>query len=333
MQQAIALHAAVTGEPPRGWYTGRCSMNTVRLAAEAGCFEYVSDSYADDLPYWFEHEGGAQLVIPYTLDSNDMRFATAQGFNSGDQFFTYLRDAFDELYREGRSGRPKMLNIGLHCRLSGRPGRTAALRRFLEYVNSHEKVWIARRIDIARHWQQNHPFQQPVLKPSIMGRDEFVGKFGGVFEHSPWIARHAYDLELGPAHNCATGIHSALARIFRTASEEQRLGVLTAHPDLAGKLAASRQLTPQSAGEQASAGLDALTDAERARFGDMNRTYVERFGFPFIIAVKGMDKASILSEFEKRISNDRRAEFENACRQVEKIALLRLREMFGEEVK
>lgn len=333
MEQAIALHAAVTGERPRGWYTGRCSVNTVRLAAEAGGFDYVSDSYADDLPYWFEHVGGAQLVIPYTLDTNDMRFATPQGFNSGDQFFAYLRDAFDELYREGEQGRPKMLNIGLHCRLAGRPGRTAALRRFIAHVKSHEKVWLARRADIARHWHEHHPWQALELRPSTMDQDEFIAKFGAVFEHSPWIAKRAYDLELGAAHDCATGIHNALARVFRAGSEEQRLGVLNAHPDLAGKLAAAKRLTPESEGEQASAGLDALTDAERARFRELNKKYMERFGFPFIIAVKGMDKASILAEFETRMTNDRRSEFETACGQVEKIALLRLREMFAEGEK
>jgi OHCU decarboxylase len=331
MEQAISLHTRVTGALPRGWYTGRCSVNTVRLAAEAGIFEYVSDSYADDLPYWYEHEDSAQLVIPYTLDTNDMRFATPQGFNSGDQFFAYLRDAFDELYREGENGQPKMLNIGLHCRLAGRPGRVAALRRFIDHIKGHEKVWLARRIDIARHWKENHPWQPPQLKPSAMSLNDFVHKFGGVFEHSEWIARQAYELELGPAHDCAAGIHNALARVFRAASGEQRLGVLNAHPDLAGKLAAAKRLTPESASEQASAGLDALTDAERSRFQELNKTYMERFGFPFIIAVKGMDKAAILAEFQRRVSNDRHTEFETACVQVEKIALLRLRAMFGDE--
>jgi OHCU decarboxylase len=332
-EQAIALHTQVTGSPPRGWYTGRCSVNTVSLAAEVGIFDYVSDSYADDLPYWFEHDHSAQLIIPYTLDTNDMRFATPQGFNSGDQFFAYLRDAFDELYREGERGFPKMLNIGLHCRLAGRPGRIAALRRFVEHVKSHERVWLARRIDIARHWQEKHPWKPPALRPSAMTQEDFVERFGGVFEHSPWIAKRAHELELGPAHDCATGVHSALARIFRSASGEQRLGVLNAHPDLAGKLAAARKLTAESASEQASAGLDALTDDERSRFQELNKTYVEQFGFPFIIAVKGMDKKAILAEFEKRISNDRHSEFETACRQVEKIALFRLREMFAEGEK
>ena len=132
--EAVRLHEIVTGERPRGWYTGRCSANTIDLVTEEGGFAYVSDSYADDLPYWHEHGGRYQLVIPYTLDTNDMRFATAQGFNSGDQFFSYLKDTFDVLYAEGASGAPKMMNIGLHCRLAGRPGRAAALARFIDYV-------------------------------------------------------------------------------------------------------------------------------------------------------------------------------------------------------
>lgn len=156
MQEAIRLHEEVTGSRPLGWYTGRCSMNTRKLVMEEGGFLYDSDSYADDLPYWVEGPSGPHLVIPYTLDANDMRFATSQGFNSGDQFFAYLKDSFDTLYAEGEAGSPKMMNIGLHCRLVGRPGRAAALARFLDYVASHEKVWLARRIDIAWHWHAHH---------------------------------------------------------------------------------------------------------------------------------------------------------------------------------
>ena len=132
-------------------------MNTLRLIAEDGDFDYVADSYADDLPYWLRIAGRDQLVVPYTLDANDMRFATPQGFNSGDQFEAYLRDSFDELYREGQAGAPKMMSVGLHCRLVGRPGRIAALRRFLNYAQGHEDVWFARRIEIAEHWQRTHP--------------------------------------------------------------------------------------------------------------------------------------------------------------------------------
>jgi putative urate catabolism protein len=155
LQEAIAIHTRVTGARPLGWYTGRNSPNTRRLVVEAGGFLYDADSYADDLPYWVQEYGKPHLVIPYTLDNNDMRFATAQGFNSGDQFFAYLRDAFDVLYAEGETA-PKMMSVGLHCRLSGRPGRAAALARFLDYVQQHDRVWLCRRVDIARHWHQHH---------------------------------------------------------------------------------------------------------------------------------------------------------------------------------
>ena len=162
MQQAIELHTALTGQPPLGWYTGRDSPNTRRLVVEAGGFEYDSDYYGDDLPFWTTVDAGAgpqpHLVVPYALDTNDMRFAIAGGFNSGEQFFQYLKDAFDVLYAEG-SETPKMLSIGLHCRLVGRPGRFRALQRFLDHIQSHDKVWITRRIDIARHWKQTHPYQ------------------------------------------------------------------------------------------------------------------------------------------------------------------------------
>jgi putative urate catabolism protein len=161
LQRAIALHTEVTGSRPLGWYTGRTSQYTRQLVVEAGGFLYDSDSYADDLPYWVQDYGQAHLVIPYTLDNNDMRFATAQGFNSGDQFFAYLRDAFDVLYAEGETA-PKMMSVGLHCRLVGRPGRAAALARFLDYVQQHDRVWLCRRIEIAQHWHQHH-FPKPAL--------------------------------------------------------------------------------------------------------------------------------------------------------------------------
>ena len=322
LQEAIRIHTEVTGERPRGWYTGRCSVNTVDLVAEEGGFAYVSDSYADDLPYWH----GEQLIIPYTLDANDMRFATPQGFNAGDQFFAYLKDSFDALYAEGAAGRGKMMSIGLHCRLIGRPGRVQALRRFIEYSQSFENVWFARRIEIAEHWHANHP-PQNYDRPSQLDRETFVARYGGIFEHSAWIAERAFDTELGPAHNTATGLHSALARRFRAASDTERLGVLTAHPDLAGKLAAAKRLTAESSSEQASAGLDALTDGERATFTDLNARYTEKFGFPFIIAVKGLNKDNILQAFQSRIDNDRDAEFATACKQVERIALLRLKDI------
>ena len=154
--EAIRLHTQATGSRPEGWYTGRTSPVSRDLVAEAGGFLYCADSYADDLPYWERTAHGPLLIVPYTLDANDMRFATAQGFNSGDQFFAYLRDSFDVLYAEGATA-PKMLSIGLHCRLVGRPGRAAALARFLDYVQGHEAVWVCRRVDIARHWWERFP--------------------------------------------------------------------------------------------------------------------------------------------------------------------------------
>lgn len=157
MQEAIAILTELTGERPLGWYTGRTSPNTAKLVAEEGGFLYDADDYSDDLPFWRETAGKPQLIVPYTLDTNDMRFAAVQGFNAGDQFFNYLKDAFDTLYEEG-ADEPKMLSIGLHCRLIGRPGRFQALKRFVEYTKGFDQVWYARRIDIAKHWHQHHPF-------------------------------------------------------------------------------------------------------------------------------------------------------------------------------
>lgn len=326
MAEAIRLHTEVVGERPAGWYTGRTSISTVRLAAEEGGFAYVADTYDDDLPYWKRIGGRDQLIVPYTLDANDMRFATPQGFNSGDQFFAYLRDSFDALYAEGEAGSPKMLSVGLHCRLVGRPGRVQSLQRFIEYAQGHAGVWFATRLQIAEHWAATHP---PVAfeRPSEMGEAAFVAAFGAIYEHSPWIAERAFRLELGPAHDCAVGMANALARVFRSASEAERLGVLTAHPDLAGKLAQAKRLTAESTAEQASAGLDALTDAERAEFTALNDAYVAKFGFPFIIAVRDHSKASILAAFRRRIDNDRATEFAEACRQVERIGEHRLKAM------
>jgi putative urate catabolism protein len=160
LREAVRIHAEVTGEPPLGWYTGRTSEHTLRLVMDEGRFVYSADSYADELPYWVDGPNGPQLIVPYTLDANDMRFATPQGFNAGDQFFAYLKDSFDLLYAEGETA-PKMMSVGLHCRLVGRPGRAAALGRFLDYVAAHERVWVARRIDIARHWIEHHSPSRP----------------------------------------------------------------------------------------------------------------------------------------------------------------------------
>jgi chitin deacetylase len=323
--EAIRLHTEVTGSRPTGWYTGRCSLNTVRLTAEQG-LDWISDTYDDDLPYWLEAGDRDQLVIPYTLEANDMRFATAPGYITGEQFFQYLKDSFDVLYAEGQAGAAKMFSIGLHCRLIGRPGKIAGLMRFLDYAQSHEGVWFPRRIDIADHWRKTHPHKR-FERPSQMDRARFVARFGSIFEHSPWIAERAYDLELGPAHDSAAGLHNALARMFRSATAAERMGVLRAHPDLAGKLAQAKRLTEESTAEQASAALDALTDAERANFEALNAEYTAKHGFPFIIAVRDNTKASILAAFRARIANDTETEFATACKQVERIAELRLKDI------
>lgn len=179
LREAVAVLRELTGSAPLGWYTGRDSPNTRRLLVEHGGFRYDADCYADDLPFWqaVRHTDAAgraavapQLIVPYALDTNDMRFAAAQGFNSGTQFFDYLKDAFDVLYAEGDPAglnQPKMLSVGLHCRLAGRPARAAALARFLDYVQGHADVWVARRIDIAEHWHAEHPFAEP--KSSSLG--------------------------------------------------------------------------------------------------------------------------------------------------------------------
>ena len=313
--EAFRLHEEVVGAPPTGWYTGRCSMNTVKLTAETGKLAWIADTYDDDLPYWLEVGDRDQLVIPYTLEANDMRFATAPGYIEGEQFFTYLKDSFDVLYAEGEAGHAKMFTVGLHNRLIGRPGKFAGLKRFLEYAHGHTGVWFPRRIDIARHWAEMHPHKR-IERPSRMTKERFVACYGGIFEHSSWIAERAFEFEMGPAHDCAAGVHNLLCRAFRSASREERLGVLRAHPDLAGKLAEAKRLTGESSAEQASVGLDALTDDERAGFQRLNAAYVEKHGFPFIIAVRDHTKPSILAAFHARIGQDTEQEFATACKQV-----------------
>ena len=159
MQIAIDIHTRVTGERPLGWYTGRTSPNTRKLVAEEGGFLYDADDYNDDLPFWTSVDGKQHLVVPYSLDANDMRFAAAQGFNAGDQFLNYLKDSFDTLYEEGAES-PRIMSVGLHCRIIGRPGRFAALKKFVDYALSHSDVWFCRRIDIANHWREHHPFRE-----------------------------------------------------------------------------------------------------------------------------------------------------------------------------
>lgn len=322
MSEAIRIHTEVTGERPLGWYTGRTSENTLRLVMEEGGFLYSADSYADDLPYWVEGPRVPQLVVPYTLDSNDMRFATPQGFNAGDQFFAYLRDSFDVLYAEGAET-PRMLSVGLHCRLVGRPGRIAALARFLDHVAAHDDVWVTRRIDIARHWAKTHA--PAGLTPSRMGRALFVESFGDAFEHSPWVAEGAHAAGLSGMQDSADGLHAAMVAVMRGAEPERQLALIRAHPDLAGRVAAA-DLAPESRAEQASAGLDALDAEGRARFLDLNERYRARHGFPFVMAVRGKSPDEILSQLAERLDNSPDDERARALAEIETIALLRLRQ-------
>jgi OHCU decarboxylase len=320
--EAVRIHLQTIGERPLGMYQGRTSENTLALTMEEGGFLYSADSYADELPYWVEGPKGAQLIVPYSLDANDMRFATSQGFNSGDQFYTYLKDSFDVLYAEGATA-PKMMSIGLHCRLVGRPGRAAALARFLDYVRGHERVWVATRLDIARHWIRRHP-PQGGWRPSRMSAPLFVEAFGDIFEHTPQIAARAHAQGFTSAQDNAAGLHGALVVQMRAMTREEKLALILAHPDLAGRLALAKQLTADSLKEQGSAGLDRLTPDELRRFTELNDAYKARFGFPFIMAVKGATKDEIMAAFERRIGHDKDAEFAEALTQIEKIALLRL---------
>lgn len=218
------------------------------------------------------------------------------------------------------------MSVGLHCRLVGRPGRAAALARFLDYVKSHDRVWVATRLDIARHWVRTHP---PVggYAPSTLPKALFSEVYGRVWEHSPWIAEAAHDTGIGPAQDTADGLHAAMVAAMRKGTPERKKALLTAHPDLAGKLAAAGELTPESTQEQASAGLDRLSSDERVRFTALNEAYKARFGIPFIMAVKGATKAEILAAFDARLKNTPEQEYATALTEVEKIALFRLKEL------
>ena len=323
--EAVRVHAEVAGARPLGFYQGRTSVNTTRLAMEEGGFVYCADSYADDLPYWLEGPRGPQLMIPYTLDSNDMRFATAQGFNSGDQFYAYLKDSFDALYAEGDVA-PKMLSIGLHCRLVGRPGRALALQRFVDYVLAHDRVWVPTRLDIARRWVAKHP-PPGGWRPSRLTRTLFIERFGGIYEHSPWVAVGAYDAGLKGDADTGAGLAKALAAAAAKGSAQQKRALIEAHPDLAGRLAQARTLTADSTREQTSAGLDRLTPEELRAFAELNDAYRARFGFPFIMAVKGRNKADILTAFRSRLANDADAETTTALAEIDRIAELRLKDI------
>jgi OHCU decarboxylase len=323
IRAAMELHEKVTGETPAGFYQGRVSRHTIPLLMEEPDILYLSDSYADELPYWVEGPHGPRLMVPYALDSNDMGFTTAQGFTGGEDFFAYLRDAFDVLYAEG-AATPKMLSIGLHCRIVGRPGRAAALARFLDYVARHDGVWVATRLDIARHWVRRFPHKD-AARPSQMHRALFVATFGDVYEHTPAVAEAAHRAGLTTAQDSAEGLHQAMETAMLALDEKAKLALLRAHPDLAGKLAQAKLLTADSSNEQAGAGLDHLTPDELARFTALNDAYKAKFGFPFIVSVAGKKKPEILAAFETRLAHDRPTEFATALDQVARIALMRLR--------
>jgi OHCU decarboxylase len=325
LEEAIRIHTEVAGSRPLGFYQGRSSINTIPLGCEEGGFLYCADAYADELPYYIQGPRGPQLIVPYTLDANDMRFATPQGFNSGDQFYAYLKDSFDTLYAEGATC-PRMLSVGLHCRLIGRPGRAASLARFLDYALGHDKVWFATRLDIARHWIAKHA-PPGGWQPSRLTRTLFVEKFGGVYEHSRWVAEAAYDAGLTSAEDGADGLAKAMAAAMAKGRDEDKRKLILAHPDLAGRLALSKQLTADSTKEQMGAGLDRLTAEELARFTELNAAYKTKFGFPFIMAVRGKTKQDIAAAFEARLGNDAKTEFATALEQINRIAELRLEEI------
>ena len=325
--EAVRIHTEIAGVRPLGFYQGRSSLNTIRLGMEEGGFVYCADSYADDLPYWLEGPRGPQLVTPYTLDSNDMRFATPQGFNSGDQFYAYLKDSFDTLYAEGGVA-PKMLSVGLHCRLAGRPGRAASLARFLDYVLAHDKAWVPTRLDLARHWIRTHA-PPGGWQPSKLTRTLFVERFGGVYERSPWIAQAAHDAGLPAGADTGEGLAKAMAAAAARGSDDAKRALILAHPDLAGRLAQAKLLTAESTGEQASAGLDRLSPDELSKFTTLNDAYRARFGMPFIMAVKRKGKADILEAFERRLGNDADAEIRTALAEIDRIAALRLQDILA----
>ena len=308
IKKAIELHKSVTGETPKGWYTGRASINSVDLICKQGSLEYISDSYADDLPYWYVYRDKPQLIIPYTLDANDMRFASAQGFNSGDQFFTYLKDSFDSLYREGAKGKPKMLSIGLHCRLIGRPGRIESLFKFLSYIRGFNDVWYPRRIDISDYWHANYPFDMTLWKrrATALSEQAFIAKFSAVFENGLWIAEDAFKLELGPSHNTAIGLHNAFCRIFRSASYEKRRKLVEQHSGGYKKPVIFEKL---------------ISKQDKELAGTLDDEYTKKFGFKYTLSETDANNCDVLQNLKDRLATDYSTEFKQNCRQIEKIAL------------
>lgn len=323
MQLAVESLTKIIGRAPLGWYTGRDSPNTRRLVVEHGGFLYDADSYADDLPYWELVEGQRHLIVPYTLDTNDMRFATAQGFNSGDQFYQYLKDAFDVLYAEGDSA-PKMLSIGLHARLAGRPGRFAALQRFLDYVQEHDQVWLCRRSDIARHWINTHPYRYTLQHVSQLSESAFVRIFGSVFECSPWVAQQAWQMR---PFATMENLHRAMTKVVENATERQQVELICAHPELGHAWKVAGELSEESRSEQRGAGLQQCSAEELAQFRALNRDYRAKFGFPFVVAVKNLSRPEILHLFKQRLQQTAVQEQAECLRQIAKIAHFRLQDL------
>lgn len=328
IEEAVRVHTAVVGSRPLGFYQGRTSEATLDLAMREQGFLYCADSYSDELPYWVDGPAGAQLIIPYTLDANDMRFAAAQGFNSGDQFFTYLKDSFDVLYAEGAT-RPAMLSVGLHCRLVGRPGRAAALARFLDYVQGHEGAWVATRLDIARHWIRTHP-PAGGYRPSRMPRALFVEVFGDIYEHTPQIAERVHASRLSAEQDSVDGLHAAFLAVLHALSHDDKLALVRAHPELAGSEAKAGLLTEASTGEQGRLGFNALTAAEFQRITDINRRYRETFGMPLVVALaRHGTRDTVMAEMERRLSGDPEGELAAAIDQIGHIARGRLAKLIG----
>ena len=283
---------------------------------EAGGFLYLCDSYADDLPYWIKGAGGKpHLIIPYTLDANDMRFINPQGFGGGEQFFTYLKDSFDVLYAEGETS-PKMMSVGLHCRLVGRPGRAAALMRFLDYIGKHDRVWVPTRLAdrpaLARQPRasgaQTRPRSDKAMSQIALSDLNAAEQRRFRRRARQCLRIFAVDRRAGGRSRPFAGVNAAVRRDEggdRERRAEVRLALIRAHPDLANKTQRAAGLTAESNAEQNSAGLDRLSDAEYEAFERVNNAYRAKFGFPYIVCVRRHTKDSDPARFRARLPNDR----------------------------
>jgi putative urate catabolism protein len=320
--EAIRIHTEVAGERPLGFYQGRTSEHTLRLTFEEGGFLYSADSYADELPYWAEGPQGPQLVVPYTLDANDMRFATPQGFNAGDQFFAYLKDTFDVLYAEGETA-PKMMSVGLHCRLVGRPGRAAALARFLDYVASHERVWVARRLDYRAALAETSPARGAAPEPDDAGAVRRA------------LRRHLRALALDRGSHPCGGSHDRAGQRGGLARRHgERAGGRHARAEAGPDPRPSRSRRPPEArrshgGFAKRAGLGRPRQPERGGARPLpgaQRPLQGEVRLSLHHGREGRTKGEILEAFEQRLENDPEQEFMAAVVQIELIALLRLKD-------